>query len=93
MMLRLWSLWAKGCAVDKSRLFATYPRQAPRFAGGFLPANCPQIPQPCFLVSVRQLVQPWGHQARGRAKSVAPIFLEEPERLLGPVSPHFCKDG
>jgi hypothetical protein len=25
--------------------FAAFPRQVPRFAGGFLPANCPQNPQ------------------------------------------------
>ncbi len=92
-MMRLWSLWAKGRAVDKSRLFATYPRQVPRFAGGFFASELSTKSTALFLVSVWQLVQPWGHQARGRAKSVAPIFLGEPERLLGPISPHFCKDG
>ena len=33
--------------------------------------------------SVRQLVQPWGHQARGRARSVAPFLTVNPNGCLG----------
>jgi transposase len=93
MMMGLWSLWAKWSAVGKSRLFATCPRQAPRFAGGFFASELSTKSIALFLVSVRQLVRPWGHQARGRARSAAPIFLGEPERLLGPISPHFARMG
>jgi hypothetical protein len=84
-------LWAKGGAVDKSRGYSTYPRQATRFAGGIWPANCPQPPRP--PVAGWQLDQPWGDRARGRARSAIPFSLFEPERLLGPVSPHFARMG
>jgi|GEM_PF-3848660 len=84
-------LWAKGGAVDKSRGYSTYPRQATRFAGGIWPANCPQPPRP--PVAGWQLDQPWGGRARGRARSAIPFSLFEPERLLGPVSPHFARMG
>ncbi len=33
--------------------------------------------------SVRQLVPPWGHQARGRARSVAPFLTDNPNGCLG----------
>jgi hypothetical protein len=35
----------------------------------------------CWLIlsgSARQLDQPWGHQARGRARSVVPVFNHNP---------------
>jgi hypothetical protein len=61
----LWSLWAKGCAVDNG--FIVIHGKRP----GSPQANCPQIHRP--LVSVRQLAVPWGYQARPQARSVAPI--------------------
>lgn len=82
MMIGLWGLWAKGGAVDKSRGFATYPRQAARFAGCFCQRIVHKIHSP-VLVSVRQLVSALGYQSRQGARSAAPIFTENPNGCLG----------
>lgn len=82
MMIGLWGLWAKGRAVDKSRHFATYPRQAARFAGGFCQRIVHKIHSP-VLVSVRQLVPSLGLKARRGARSVAPIITVNPNGCLG----------
>lgn len=92
MMIGLWGLWAKGRAVDKSRGFATYPRQAARFAGGFCQRIVHKIHSP-VLVSVRQLVPSLGLQARRGARSVAPIFTENPNGCLGQQARIFARMG
>ncbi len=46
------------------------------------------------LVSEWQLVRAWGYfQARWIAWSATPISQKQPERLLGPISPHFARMG
>src|SRR5262249_37349827 len=41
-----WAVDPVDRGVHGGKRASVFPRQAPRFAGGFLPANCPQGPQP-----------------------------------------------
>jgi hypothetical protein len=82
MMMGLWSLWAKGSAVGKSRGFCDFSTVLSGSLAGFA-SELSTRSTTLFLVSVRQLVRPWGHQARMGAKSVAPTFTENPNGCLG----------